>query len=376
MICARSSATSSGRTITRSSLPAWMAKLRSTPGSWSAICSSRSSRLIEAAGPPPRSAAGGGEGVGGHEHEGPDGSRFLVVVMRTDRVDDRGRPSQPGQDLAADDGVGAFDVLLDGVADVVEEADLTRLLDVVADLRGEQPRDQGGVLAVDQDIGAVPAPVAERPEKLDELRVDAGDAHLLGGRLAFLAQPVGDLGAALGHHLLDARGVDAAVDEEPFQGHLGDLPAHRLESGEDHRLGGLVDDDVDAGRRLEGSDVAPLTADDPSLQVVGGEMEDGDGGLARLLGGVALHGGDEDLATALLRLLAYPLLGGPDAFGELVVQLTLDLAEQLGPGLLLAHARDPLQLLGDAGALILDLDPGLLELLLAPAEPLLPLLDI
>jgi len=128
-------------------------------------------------------------------------------------------------------------VLLDGVADVVEEADLARLLDVVADLGGDQPGNQRGVLAVDQDIGAVRAPVAERPEELDELRVDAGDAHLLDGCLALLAQPVGDLGAALGHHLLDARGVDAAVDEEPLQGHLGDLPAHRVESGEDHRFG-------------------------------------------------------------------------------------------------------------------------------------------
>jgi len=105
-------------------------------------------------------------------------------------------------------------------------------------------------------------------------------------------------------------------------------------------------------------------------------VDDGDGGLARLLGGVTLHGGDEDLATALIRLLAHPLLGGPDAFGDLVVELPLDLAEQLAPGLLLAHARDPLQLLGDAGTLLLDLDPGLLELLLTPGEPLLPLLDI
>src|ERR1019366_6638294 len=174
----------------------------------------------------------------------------------------------------------------------------------------------------------------------------------------------------------DARGVDAAVDEEPLERDLGDLPTHRVESGEDHRLGGLVNDDVDAGRRLEGSDVPPLAADDPSLQVVGGEMEDRDRGLTRLLGGVALHGGDEDLATALLRLLAHPQLGGPDAFGDLVVQLALDLVEQLGPGLLLAHAGDPLQLLGDAGALVLDLQAGLIELLLAPGEPLLPLLDI
>jgi len=37
------------------------------------------------------------------------------------------RPSQPGQDLGADDGVGALDLVVDGPADVVEEGDLARL---------------------------------------------------------------------------------------------------------------------------------------------------------------------------------------------------------------------------------------------------------
>ena len=105
-------------------------------------------------------------------------------------------------------------------------------------------------------------------------------------------------------------------------------------------------------------------------------MEDGDRRLAGLLRGVALHGGDQDLAAPLVRLLADPLLGGPDALGDLVVELALHVAEQLGPGLLLAHPGDPLQLAPDPGALVLDLLPGLLQLLLAPGEPLLPLLDV
>ena len=48
-----------------------------------------------------------------------------------------------------------------------------------------------------------------------------------------------------------------------------DLAADRVEAAEQHRLGGVVDDQVDPGDLLEGADVAALAADDPALHVVG-----------------------------------------------------------------------------------------------------------
>jgi hypothetical protein len=96
-----------------------------------------------------------------------------------------------------------------------------------------------------------------------------GDPHfqesILGGPLA---QHV-DLVAGPFVGLLDAVRMDPAIFDQHLQGDAADLPAHRVEAGQQHRFGGVVDDDVDAGDGLEGSNVAPLAADDAALDLIG-----------------------------------------------------------------------------------------------------------
>jgi hypothetical protein len=113
----------------------------------------------------------------------------------------------------------------------------------------------------------------------------SGDPHLQGRRLAVGEQLLVHLDLDLGDHLLDAPGVDAAVGDQALQGQPGDLPAHRLEAREDHRLGGVVDDQVDAGGLLEGADVAPLAADDASLHLVRRQVDHRHRALHHVVGG-------------------------------------------------------------------------------------------
>ena len=74
----------------------------------------------------------------------------------------------------------------------------------------------------------------------------------------------------LGDDLLDARGMDAAVGDQLGQRQAGDLAADGVEAADMTTPGGVVDDHVDAGRLLEGADVAALAADDPALHLVAG----------------------------------------------------------------------------------------------------------
>ena len=96
-------------------------------------------------------------------------------------------------------------------------------------------------------------------------------------------------------------------------------------------LGRVVDDQVDAGRLLEGPDVAALAADDPALHLVARQVDDGHGVLGGVVGGDALHRGDDDVAGLVLGLLA----GAPlDRAGELdgvVLGLLADRLEQHRP---------------------------------------------
>ncbi len=113
-----------------------------------------------------------------------------------------------------------------------------------------------------------------------------------------------------------------------------------------------------------------------ALEVVAGEVHDGHRRLPGLVGGVALHGRDEDLAAALVGLLADAVVGGADPLGDLGVELSLHLREQLGASLLLGQAGDALELAADQLALALGGLAELLELLLAAGEALLALLEL
>ena len=119
-----------------------------------------------------------------------------------------------------------------------------------------------------EHVLAVAGAVLEAPQQLDDLGRQAGHAGLVGGLLAGLLHDQVDLGARLGDDLLDPSGVDAPVLDELREGQAGDLAAHRVEAADDHRLGRVVDDQVDARGLLEGADVAPLAADDAALHLV------------------------------------------------------------------------------------------------------------
>ena len=124
-----------------------------------------------------------------------------------------------------------------------------------------------------EHVLAVARAELEAADELDHLGRQARDADVVRGLLARLADDEVDLGARLVDDLLDAAGVDAAVLDELGEREAGDLAADRVEAAEDDGLRGVVDDQVDAGRLLEGADVAALAADDPALHLVVGQVD-------------------------------------------------------------------------------------------------------
>ena len=251
-----------------------------------------------------------------------DGLGLDLVVMRLHRVRDRLGLAVAAREVAADQRVRALDLVRDGLADVVQQrgaaSGLGRRAELVRHHRGQVralDRVREHVLAV---RGAVLQP-AERRHQIGVERLDLGvEARLLAA--------LGDVGLELGLRLvvglLDPRRVDAAVLEQLLERHPGDLAAHAVEAGEDHRVRRVVDDEVDAGQVLERADVAALAADDAALHVVGRELHDRDGRLGGVAGGEALHHDGEDVAHApvgvalgLLLDLAHDLARGRGGSG-------------------------------------------------------------
>jgi len=122
--------------------------------------------------------------------------------------------------------------------------------------------------------------------------------------------------------------MDAAVGDEPLQGHLGDLALERRKGGQDDGFRGVVDDEIDAGGGLDGPDVAALAADDAALHLLGRQGHGGDGLLGHEVAGIALDGQGQDLLAVLVGGLLGLHLDLPHHAGGLMPGLGLDLLHE------------------------------------------------
>ena len=247
------------------------------------------------------------------------------------------------RDGGADGGVRPFDLVVDRLADVVEETAHLGDLDVGPDLGGDDRRQVTGLDDVVEHVLAVARPELESAERLDDVRGKPRHAGLVGGLLAGLAHDRLDLGARLGHDLLDPPRVDPAVGDELGDGEAGDFAADRVEARQDDRLGRVVDDEVDPGRLFEGPDIAAFAADDPALHLVRRQVDDRDRVLGGVVRGDALDGGHHDVAGPVLGVLSCGSLDRPRDLDRVVLRLLADGFDQDALGVPGRHPGDPFE---------------------------------
>ena len=232
---------------------------------------------------------------------------------------------------------------------------------VLADLGGHEAGQLGHLDGVVVHVLAVAGAVLHAADELDELGVQAHDVGLQHGPLALgfdggVHFPFGGL-----HHLLDAGGVDAAVQDELFQGQPGDLPADGVKAGHGDGLRGVVDDEVHAGEGFQGADVPAFPADDPPFHLVVGQGDHRDGDLGHMVGGAPLDGQAHDLLGLGVGLLLEAGLDLFDLHGGLVGDLGLQFGDEVFLGLLGGVAGDPFQGFHLLGLEFGHLDAGLLQ---------------
>src|SRR5450756_2034696 len=283
-----------------------------------------------------------GDGVGGLHEDGLDSLRLDVLVVRLDGVAHALRLAVLLAELLRDVGVRAVDLVVHGLADVVQQAGALGDLDVGAQLGGHDAGEMSHLDGVVEHVLAVAGAVLEAPEDSDELGRHAVHVGVEAGLFPRFLHGGLDLGFRLKVRLLDARRVDTPVGDELGEREARGLAAHPVEAREHHGLGRVVDDEVDARGVLEGADVAPLAADDAALHVVGRQVDHRHGGLGDVVGGGALDGQREDVAGAAVGFAARLFLDLADELGHLVARLVLRLLEQHVLGL--RRARNILSL--------------------------------
>src|SRR2546421_2661294 len=179
-----------------------------------------------AAGARPRGTdrIGGGDERADHRH------RFNVAVVPDHPVDHRLRKAVPLEELAADDRVRPLDLVIDRLADVVQEAGALHRLRVVPRFRREHPGDVRDLDRVTQHVLAVRGAEVQPSEELYEIRVEPTDADLVDRCLGRFLHDLVDLGASFANHLLDACRVNSTVDERTLESALRDLATDRIEA--------------------------------------------------------------------------------------------------------------------------------------------------
>src|SRR5918994_452412 len=248
------------------------------------------------------------------------------------------------RESASDQGVGALDFVVYGLPDIVQQGGSAGDLDVGTELLGHHAAEVGYFDRVGEHVLAVGCPVFQRAEKPQQVVVhSARDLGVVERLAACGLDLLLHVLAGLRDDLLDAPRVDAPVLHEPFHRDPRHLAPDRVEAGDHHRLGGVIDDYIHAGGGLEGPDVPAFAAYDPTLHVVGGKRY----GLYRRLRGEirseALHGGGDQTP----RLDVGPLLGLQGHVAHHAPEPALELGFQVGEesplGLLPRQARDLLE---------------------------------
>src|SRR6476660_7678223 len=164
-----------------------------------------------------RAGPGTADCVGSGHDEGLDRLWLLFAVVRGDGVDNLGRAAEPAGDICADQGVRAFDFVVDCLADVVEQPRCLADVDVRADLGGQGAGDDRGFQRVGQDVLPVAGAEFEPAKQLDQVRMQANDIRLIGDALALFADRAIQLGLRLVDNVLDPGRVDPAVLKQLLQ---------------------------------------------------------------------------------------------------------------------------------------------------------------
>ena len=259
----------------------------------------------------------------------------------------------------ADLDVAALDLMVDCLADVVQQAGAACGQGIKPQFAGHHAGDMCNLDGVLQYVLTVAGTVTQTAEDFDQFGVDAVDAGLEGGALALALDDLLDLSAGLVDHFLDAGGMDAAVHDQLFERQTRDFAAHRVERGKGDRFGRVVDNQINARQRFERADIAALAANDAALHLIVGQRYNRNGCFGNMVGSAALDRGRDDLACGLLAFVLELLLDFAQLDGCIMRCLGFDRGNQHFARFVAGHAGDLFQLFQllrlDAGQLFLFL---------------------
>ena len=287
------------------------------------------------------------------------------------------------------DSVRILGILIGHLTYIVQQSGALGLLRIQTELGSHHGTEVGRFTGVLQQVLAVAGTILHLTHDTNQLGMQTVDTQVDGRALTRLDNLIIKLLLHLGHHFLDAGGVDATVAHQLVQGQAANLTTHGIEGRDDDGLGRVVDDDFHAAGSLQCTDVTTLTANDAALDVVVVDVEHRHAILDSRLGSHALNRLDDNLLSLRIGIELGLVDNLVDIAGSIGAGLVLQALHQTGLGLFSTQTGEFLQLLalltlhllqfllldGKEFLLVVHALLVLLDLLLAAAQLFLALVE-
>ena len=179
--------------------------------------------------------------------------------------------------VGTDLGMGTFDFMVDGFAQIVEKTDTFGAFLIQTQFSGDDTHEIGGFQRVLKHILREAVTILQSAQQTDDGRGDALNTGFKNGGFALLKEFIFNFLADLFGKFFDAGGVDPAVADQALHQAARHLFADRVKTADDHRFGGVVNKDTHTGDSLNGADIASFAADDPALHFIVGQGDRGGG---------------------------------------------------------------------------------------------------
>ena len=229
--------------------------------------------------------------------------------------------------------MAAFDLMGEGLADIMQQACTPGSLDIGAQLGSHHAGEVGYLQRVLQHVLTIAGTIAHPAQQAYQLGMDVVNAGFVDGPFAVLLDLVVHFPLGLLHHFLDAGRVDASILDQPLQGDPGHFPAHRVMAGQGDGLGGIVDDEIHTGEVLQGTDIAAFTTDDAALHLIIGQRHYRYGHFGYIVRSAALDRARDDLPGLLVSLVLQTGFHLADAYCLFMGQFIFEVLEQVFLGL-------------------------------------------
>ena len=225
-------------------------------------------------------------------------------MVRLDRIDNDLRFFILAAQIRAQLDMGPFHFMVHCLADIVEQACAFGKSDIKAEFSGDQSGQLRDLNRMLERILAVTGPEAELAEKPDKFGMDPVHADFQSRRLTFLLDLRINFFFGLFNHLFDSCRMDTSVNNQSLESNAGDFPSDGIKTGNNDRLGSIINDQVYACHGLQCTDVTAFTADDPALHLIPGQLHNRDRRLRDMICRASLDGADHDLLGPFVRFLS------------------------------------------------------------------------